>query len=464
VLRLHDTATFKKAPLQPRDPGRLSLYVCGPTVYDAPHVGHGRQILVYDVLRRYLEWTGLEVRHVSNVTDVDDKIIERAREERRSTDEIAALNEAQWWESADRLGALRPTVAPHASEYVARMVEVIGQLAERGYAYAGSDGMYLAAELVDGYGLLAHQPLSTLRAGARVEVAEDKRSPVDFALWKRAKEGEPAWDSPFGPGRPGWHTECVAMSLDLLDDDFDLHAGGLELAFPHHENERAQAVALGRPFARHWMHHGMVELGGEKMSKSLGNVVSLPELLDRADDRALRLLVLQSHYRSPMEVGEREVAQAEEALSRLDYLARRFSLPASPAESGEGVDEEAVARFVERMEDDLDTPAALALIFELVKEANSADDAGERERGARAARTVAHLARVVGLFLRPGSDDHEPEVEAMVGERDRARAAGDFATADALRDELRSRGYVVEDTPAGTRLVRPGGLTGPAAD
>jgi cysteinyl-tRNA synthetase len=447
---------FKKVPLRLRDPGRLSLYVCGPTVYDAPHVGHGRQILVYDVLRRYLEWTGLEVRHVSNVTDVDDKIIERAREEGRSTDEVAALNESQWWESADRLGALRPTVAPHASEYVARMVEVIRELADRGYAYAGDDGMYLAAESVDGYGLLAHQPLSSLRAGARVEVAEDKRSPIDFALWKRAKPGEPAWDSPFGPGRPGWHTECVAMSLDLLDDDFDLHAGGLELAFPHHENERAQAVALGRPFARHWMHHGMVELGGEKMSKSLGNVMSLPELLDRADDRALRLLVLQSHYRSPMEVGEREVAQAEEALSRLDYLARRFGLPPGPEESGEGVDEEAVARFVERMEDDLDTPAALALIFELVKEANSADDVGERERGARAARTVAHLARAVGLPLRPGSDDYEPEVEAMVDERDRARAAGDFATADALREELRSRGYVVEDTPAGTRLVRPG--------
>jgi cysteinyl-tRNA synthetase len=457
VLRLHDTATFKQVPLQLRDPGRLSLYVCGPTVYDAPHVGHGRQILVYDVLRRYLEWTGLEVRHVSNVTDVDDKIIERAREEGLSTDEVAALNEAQWWESADRLGALRPTVAPHASEYVARMVEIIGRLIDLGYAYPAPDGIYLASERVDGYGLLAHQSLAKLRVGARVEVAEGKRSPIDFALWKRAKPGEPAWDSPFGPGRPGWHTECVAMSLDLLDDDFDLHAGGLDLAFPHHENERAQAVALGRPFARHWMHHGMVELGDEKMSKSLGNVVSLPELLDRADDRALRLLVLQSHYRSPMEVGEREVAQAEEALSRLDYLARRFGLHGSPSESGKGVDEEAVARFVERMEDDLDTPAALALIFELVKEANSADDAGERERGARAARTVAHLAGAVGLSLRPGSDDREPEVEAMVGERDRARAAGDFATADALRDELRSRGYVVEDTPAGTRLVRPGG-------
>jgi cysteinyl-tRNA synthetase len=457
VLRLHDTAISAKVPLRLRDPGRVSIYVCGPTVYDSPHVGHGRQILVYDVLRRYLEWSGLEVRHVSNITDVDDKIIDRALAEGRSTDEVATQNESRWWDAADRLGALRPTVAPRASEYVERMVGIIDRLIGLGYAYPAPDGIYLAAERVAGYGLLAHQPLDSLRAGARVEVAEGKRSPIDFALWKGAKPGEPTWDSPFGPGRPGWHTECVAMSLDLLGDDFDLHAGGLELAFPHHENERAQAVALGRRFARHWMHHGMVELEGEKMSKSLGNVVLLPELLDRADDRALRLLVLQSHYRSPMEVGDREVNQAEEALSRLDYLARRFDLPASPEEPGEGVDEEAVARFVERMDDDLDTPAALALIFDLVKEANSADDAGAREQGARAARTVAHLARAVGLSLRPGPDHHDPEVDALVGERDRARAAGDFGTADALREELRSRGYVVEDTPAGTRLVRARG-------
>ena len=443
--------------LRLREPGHVSMYVCGPTVYDTPHVGHGRQVLVYDVLRRYLEWSGLEVRHVSNITDVDDKIIERANAEGRSTDDVAAANEAQWWESADRLGALRPTVAPRASEYVARMLDIISRLIELGYAYPASDGIYLAAEQVDGYGLLAHQPLNKLRAGARVEVAEGKRSPVDFALWKRAKPGEPAWDSPFGPGRPGWHTECVAMSLDLLGDDFDLHTGGLELAFPHHENERAQAIALGRPFAHHWMHHGMVELEGKKMSKSEGNVRSLPDLLEEADDRALRLLVLQSHYRSPMEVGDREVAQAKSALSRLDNLARRFDLSGGPEEAGEGFDEEAVARFVERMDDDLDTPGALAVIFELVNEANSADDAGAREQGARAARTVAYLGGAVGLALRPGPLEHEPEVEALVEERDRARAAGDFGAADALRNELRSRGYIVEDTPVGTRLVRPHG-------
>lgn len=454
MLRLHDTATGEKAPLRLRDPGRVSIYVCGPTVYDEPHVGHGRQVLVYDVLRRYLEWSGLDVRHVSNITDVDDRIIDRANEEGRSTDEVAAVNEARWWDAADRLGTLRPTVAPRASEYVGRMVELISRLIDLGYAYPAPDGIYLAAEQVDGYGLLAHQPLDSLRAGARVEVVEGKRSPIDFALWKRSKPGEPSWDSPFGPGRPGWHTECVVMSLDLLGEDFDLHTGGLELAFPHHENERAQAVALGRPFARHWMHHGMVELEGEKMSKSLGNVVSLPGLLDRADDRALRLLVLQSHYRSPMEVGDKEVAQAEETLSRLDSLARRFDPAASPEEGGGGVDEEAVARFVKRMDDDLDTPGALAVIFELVKEANSAGDAGATEQGARAARTVAHLARAVGLPLRPGPLQHDPEVEALVEERDRARAAGDFAAADALRDELRTRGYVVEDTPAGPRLVR----------
>ena len=327
MLRLHDTATGTVRPLELREPGHVSMYVCGPTVYDLPHLGHGRYSLVFDILRRYLVFSGLDVHYVSNVTDIDDNIINRAARDGRTEQDVTAEYEGEWWKAMDGLGVLRPGDTPHATAYVAAMVGLIGELVERGVAYAVSDGVYLNVEQVPGYGLLAQQPLDSLRAGARVEGSEEKRSPLDFALWKAAKPGEPAWPSPWGPGRPGWHTECVAMSLDLLGDGFDLHGGGRDLAFPHHENERAQAVALGRPFARHWVHNGWVEVAGEKMSKSLGNFTSLTDLLERSDPRGYRLLVLRAHYRSPIEVTGATVADAEQALARLDGLARRFELP-----------------------------------------------------------------------------------------------------------------------------------------
>ena len=279
------------------------MYICGPTVYGPPHVGHGRTTLVYDILRRYLEHSGISVRHVVNVTDVDDKIIMRSHAENVEWREIAEVAEEQWWSSMDWLGALRPTDVPHATEYIDEMVELINDLVRRGAAYETSDGVYLSSATVADYGLLAHQTSESLLAGARVELIEEKRSPADFVLWKKAKPGEPTWPSPFGAGRPGWHTECVVMSIGLLGEGFDIHGGGLDLVFPHHENERAQAVALGRTFSKLWVHHGMVTVGGEKMSKSLGNVVDLAELAERTDPRAFRLLVLRSRYRSPMEVG-----------------------------------------------------------------------------------------------------------------------------------------------------------------
>jgi cysteinyl-tRNA synthetase len=475
VLRLHDTAAGRVREVVLREPGRFSMYVCGPTVYDLPHVGHGRAVLVYDVLRRFLAFSGLEVVHVSNVTDVDDKIIERARLERRSPEDVARRYEQLWWEAVDALGALRPTVAPRASEYVGPMVEAIAELERRGYAYEADDGVYFSVERVADYGLLAEQSLDQLRAGARVEPVAAKRSPMDFALWKRAKPGEPTWASPWGAGRPGWHTECVVMSLDLLGEGFDLHAGGLDLKFPHHENERAQAEALGKRFASHWMHHAFVELEGRKMSKSLGNFTSLADLLGRSDPRALRLLVLQAHYRSPMEVTPRSVAQAEEALARLDALARRLELspgaggseasgaePALPTVEGlaaAGADEGALARFVRCMEADLDTAGALAVIFELVRDANAAADAGASAQAARAGATALGLAGALGLAVLGGESAVDEEVERLVAERDAARAARDWARADALRAELRRRGLVVEDLPSGTR-VRPLGARG----
>ena len=436
------------------------MYVCGPTVYDVPHIGHGRYTLVFDVLRRFLEFKGLAVRYVSNVTDIDDHIITRAATEGRTEADVAAQYESVWWEAMDALGVKRPTETPHATDYVEGMVRLVEELVDRGIAYEADDGVYLSVDRIEGYGMLAHQSLESLRAGARVEPGEQKRSPADFALWKKAKPGEPTWDSPWGPGRPGWHTECVVMALDLLDEDFDVHGGGIDLAFPHHENERAQAVGVERAFARHWVHNGMVEVAGEKMSKSLGNFTSLTDLLARADPRSYRLLVLQSHYRSPMEVTPATVAQADQAMARLDELARRFAL--DDAASGttaaqavqQGADPDAVASFVARMDDDLDTPGALAGVFDLVRRANHAADVGNHEEAQRLAATVGVLCGALGLVLRATSAEVDDATRALVAERDAARAAGEWDRADAIRRDLEDSGWTVEDTPEGTRLHR----------
>jgi cysteinyl-tRNA synthetase len=463
VLRLHDTATGTVRPLEQRTEGEVSMYVCGPTVYDLPHIGHGRYNLVFDVLRRYLLFSGLAVRYVSNITDVDDNIIKRANEQGRTEPEVAAEFEARWWEAMDALGVLRPDETPHATGYIADMVDLVADLLERGVAYETSDGVYLNVEQVPGYGLLALQSLDSLKAGARVEGSDEKRSPLDFALWKKAKEGEPSWDAPWGAGRPGWHTECVVMSLDLLGDGFDLHGGGRDLAFPHHENERAQAVAEGRPFAQHWVHNGWVEVDGTKMSKSLGNFTSLTDLLTRCDERAYRLLVLRAHYRSPVEVTAPTLADAEKALDRLDGLARRFSLgdllaegPGYVVEARDAGDADpgALAAFHARMDDDMDTPGALAGIFELVTAANSAADAEDIAEGQRLAGTAAVLLAALGVPLRAADSEVDDESARLVAERDDARAAKDFARADALRDELVAGGWTVEDTPNGTAIRR----------
>ncbi|MGO8873157.1 MAG: cysteine--tRNA ligase [Acidimicrobiales bacterium] len=462
MIQLHDTATGEVAPLRLREPGKVSMYVCGPTVYDSPHLGHGRFSLVFDVLRRYLLFVGLDVTYVSNITDIEDKIIERAAQRGIPESELTATYEAVWWEAMDALGVLRPDEVPHATAYVGHMVELVAELMDRGVAYETSDGIYLSVGDVPGYGLLAHQPLESLRAGARVEATGEKHSALDFVLWKKAKPGEPTWDSPWGPGRPGWHTECVVMSLDLLGDGFDVHGGAIDLIFPHHENERAQAVAVGREFARHWVHNGWVTVAGEKMSKSLGNFTSLDDLVQRSDARAYRLLVLRSHYRSPIEVTPDTVGDAEAGLARLDELARRFGLtdlladgPVVDPGATDRIDAGAVAAFRERMDDDLDTPGALAAVFELVRSANADADAGDTGRSRRAAGTVALLCAAMGLSLRAGGDvDVDPAAADLVRRRDAARAARDWAGADALREELEEAGWLVEDSPEGTRIRR----------
>jgi cysteinyl-tRNA synthetase len=456
VLRLHDTVTGQSQALDLRQPGRVAMYVCGSTVYDLPHIGHGRFALVWDIIRRYLTWSGLEVNFVSNVTDIDDKIINRALKEGRSAAEVAKQYEVAWWESMDRLGVERPTAEPRATEYVEHMVALIADLVAAGKAYRGSDGVYFAVESVADYGLLAHQPLESLRAGARVAVDSEqgKRTPLDFALWKFAKPGEPAWPSPWGAGRPGWHTECVVMALDLLGDDFDLHGGGLDLVFPHHENERAQAEAAGRPFSRRWAHSGMVVAeGGEKMSKSLGNVISLPDLLERYDPRAYRLLVLQAHYRSPLTVTATTLSSAQQGMARLDAFARRFP---DAGNGGRGVvpDGAALDQFRERMDNDLGTVQATALMFDLVTRANTLADGGDVSAAAVVAAAVFEMGRAVGLEIGGESATVGDDATARAAARDEARGRGDYAAADAIRAQLQADGWIVEDTPGGTVIRR----------
>jgi cysteinyl-tRNA synthetase len=414
---------------------------------------------MYDVLRRYLEWTGIRVRHVSNITDIEDKIIDLARRENRPWKEITEQYEALWWKAMDAMGVLRPTDTPHATEYVDQMVELIGDLLGRGAAYVTDDGIYMSVKTVSDYGLLTHQRLEDMLAGGgerEVLGAENKRDPADFALWKFTpsaadKAGEPSWPSPWGDGRPGWHSECVVMSLALLGENFDLHTGGQDLKFPHHENERAQAVAVGKVFANHWMHHAfVVDAEGEKMSKSLGNFTTLLDLIEKMDPRSYRMLLLQSHYRSPVSVNPETVGAAERALAGLDTFARRAAAAnVAAVEPDAGL----VAAFRERMDDDLDTTNAMAIVFDAARRGNAAIDSGDLGLAATLAATVTSLSAAVGLMLRSASDV-SPEASARAAALDAARAAKDFPTADRIRGELQAEGWHVETTKTGTTLRR----------
>ena len=392
---------------------------------------------------------------VSNITDIDDNIIARAAEEGTTEPELARRFEEIFIAEMDRLDIAHPDLRPRATEYVGPMVDIIGQLVDRGMAYATDSGVYYDVDRLDGYGALAGQTIEQLRegAGARIEVDEDKTDPLDFALWKAAKPGEPTWDSPWGPGRPGWHIECVAMSLDLLGDGFDIHGGGDDLTFPHHENERAECLGCGRPFARLWVHNGMVQVGTEKMSKSLGNFWTLAELLDNWDPRALRLLVLQTHYRKTMEIGEDTLRTASAALERLDGFARRIAaanLPDTPA------DEATVDRFRQAMDDDLGTAAAMAIVCAAVRDANRALDAEDADTAAALAAAVTELSGVLGLRLAGTTTvgDDGGAIDGLVAARSAAKAAEDYAEADRIRDELTSRGVVLEDSATGTTWRR----------
>ncbi len=456
-MRLYDTLSREVVEVVPeavRSGARpFGMYVCGPTVQDAPHFGHARTALLSDLVRRYLEWTGVAVLHVRNITDIDDKIIARSVEEGRHSAAVAEQYTRVYEHEMDRLRALPPHIVPRATGHVMEMIELIEQLIERGAAYEAGGDVLFAVRAFEGYGKLSGRDLDEMRSGERVEPGEHKRDPLDFALWKGAKPDEPSWPSPWGPGRPGWHIECAAMAAKYLPDALDLHGGGLDLVFPHHENEIAQyEAATGKPLARLWLHGGMVMIADEKMSKSIGNIVSLEEALDRFGPDALRLALLRAHYRTPVDFSEERLAEAAAALDRL----RRFVAAAAPAAGAHpdtAVLAEHVQAFRDAMDDDLGTPRAVAQLFDLVSEGNQALETGDLSKVVQLRATVVELGSVLGLELdaAAGGADAAPFVEALLELREEARARKDFATSDAIRAKLEAAGASVEDTPAGPR-------------
>jgi cysteinyl-tRNA synthetase len=467
TMRLHNTLTGRIEPLSPREEGRFSMYVCGPTVQAAPHFGHARAALVPDVLRRYLEWTGVEVLHVRNITDVEDKIIDKSKVEDRHPMAVAEEYTRIYEDQIGRLGILPPHIAPRATGHIIEMIELIEALIAGDHAYESDGDVFFAVRTFPAYGKLSGRKVDELRAGARIETDERKRDPLDFALWKRAKPGEPSWPSPWGDGRPGWHIECSAMARKYLGDDFDLHTGGLDLAFPHHENEIAQSeAATGQPFARHWLHNGLLNIGGEKMSKSVGNVISLAEALDTYGGAVLRFFYLAAHYRSPVELSDDRLAEATAAVERWRAFLRAVDQAggAGPDRGGQHtapVDDGTAARgrkaFIAAMEDDLSTPRAHAALFELVSAGNQALAGGQVALARSIAATFTELVGVLGYDLTDEvggaglGDVVAPLVEALLRLRTDARARKDFGAADAIRNTLATAGVVVEDTPEGAR-------------
>jgi cysteinyl-tRNA synthetase len=453
-MQLFNTLSGAVERLRPRDEGRVGIYVCGPTVQGPPHFGHARAQLVPDVLRRYLEYAGYEVTLVRNITDIEDKIIAAAAAEGRTAAALAEHYTRVWEREIERLGVRPPDVVPRATGHVPEILELITALVERGAAYPAGGDVYFSVRAFPDYGKLSGRRPDELRAGARIAPDERKRDPLDFVLWKAAKPGEPSWSSPWGPGRPGWHIECSAMSTRYLGADFDIHTGGTDLQFPHHENEIAQwEAATGQPFARHWLHNGMLTLDQTKMSKSLGNIISLSEAIDRYGAGTLRMYYLRAHYRKPIEFGEARLEEAAAAYERLAGFLR--ATRALDVDETSGVGDEARAAFREAMDDDLATPRALAGIFDLVATGNQHLDAGRAGAAAAARDAVTELAGVLGFDFAEEARGDQQLVDGLVGElvalRDDARSQRDFATSDRIRDRLHKLGIELEDSRDGTR-------------
>jgi cysteinyl-tRNA synthetase len=459
MLTIHNSLTRAKQPFVPIEPGKVRMYVCGMTVYDYCHLGHARALVVFDVITRYLRWVGYDVTYVRNITDIDDKIIARANANGEDFRDLTARFIQAMHDDCAALGVLPPDHEPRASDAIDGMLAMIQTLIDNGHAYlAGNGDVYYDVSRFEGYGKLSGKKVEELRSGARVEVAEAKNDPLDFALWKAAKPDEPSWTSPWGPGRPGWHIECSVMSTAALGNHFDIHGGGRDLQFPHHENEIAQSEgATGEPFANYWIHNGFVRIGEEKMSKSLGNFLTIRDILTRYRAEEVRYFIVNSHYRSALNYSEEALGQARGALERL-YTALR-DLPPDDA-----VDDAYRERFVAAMDDDFNTAEAVAVLFELAREINRARDS-DPARAARLGATLRGLGGVLGLlqedpvaFLQaaPGAAEglDDAAIEAQIAARKAARLARDFATADRIRDQLKAAGIELEDGAGGTTWRR----------
>ncbi len=454
MLKIYNSITRQKQEFKPITPGKVGMYVCGVTIYDLCHIGHGRTFVSFDMIVRYLRYAGYEVNFQRNITDVDDKIIKRANENNESCDALTERLIGEMHKDFDALNMLRPDFEPRATLHITEIIDMVERLLERGHAYVAADGdvLFSVASFPE-YGRLSGQNLDQLQAGARVEIDENKQNPMDFVLWKMSKPGEPTWESPWGPGRPGWHIECSAMNSKHLGLHFDIHGGGSDLQFPHHENEIAQSCcAHDTPYVNYWMHTGMVMVDREKMSKSLGNFFTIRDVLGHYDAETVRYFLLSGHYRSQLNYSEENLKQARAALERL-YTAIKdvdMTVAAAPAQ-------EFVAKFKAAMDDDFNTPEAYSVLFDMVREINRLK-ATDMTQASAMAVAMKQLADVLGLlsqdpdafFKGEGSDDEVAEIEALIVERNRARAEKDWPAADVARNRLNELGVVLEDGPSGT--------------
>lgn len=464
AIKIYNTLTRKKETFIPIEENKVKMYVCGPTVYNYIHIGNARPPIVFDTVRRYFEYRGYDVHYVSNFTDVDDKIIQAAKEAKEEVPQLAERFIQAYHEDIEALGVQKADDHPRVLENMQEIIDFIAALIEKGYAYEADGDVYFKTRKFKDYGKLSHQSIDDLQMGARIEVGEKKHDPLDFTLWKAAKEGEIAWDSPWGKGRPGWHIECSAMAKKYLGETIDIHAGGQDLTFPHHENEIAQTEALtGKPFANYWMHNGYIKINDEKMSKSLGNVVLVHELIQQYDPEVIRFFMLSVHYRNPINFNDELLASAKTSLERLketvQNLEHRLEHSADLAHNDEetlSVIADLKAQFIAAMDDDFNTANAMTVLFDLSKEANRylTNKNSSKRVLTTFLNTFLEIGQVLNVTLQQEKALLDDEIEQLIAEREAARKARDFAKADAIRDELLSKNIVLEDTPQGVRWKR----------